>query len=418
MGILVDELKDKVPATYISSLLDGFPKSQSIVRVVLEKVRRLKVKNLWKKILTENNKQTRLFEKGIDPDPSKLQGLFKELDILNNGNQQILKSLSSISPKEIDWLWWNFIPRGSLTLFVGDPGDGKSILCEYLAARFSKGDPLPDKSSPGQTGNIIFITAEDGLADTVRVRADEAGANCEKIHVLDGLLNNEIFSLVKHIPQIETEIERIGDVCLIVFDPITAFDVPIISSSKDAGKTVRARLIPIVRIAEKYNVAVIGVTHCNKDQAKKAIYRVLGDIAFAAAARTVWLIQRDENDETHQRRFFSPLKYNLCKNPTTLAFSIDGPLGHPKITFEPDPVDISATELLSDDESKDNYSALKEAREWLREILKEKSISAKEILKIAREDGISERTLKRAKSQLNVESFKADSGWFWGVRNA
>jgi len=190
-----------------------------------------------------------------------------------------------------------------------------------------------------------------------------------------------------------------------------------VSSSKDVRKTVRARLVPIIRLAEKYGIAIIGVTHCNKDSAKKAIYRVLGDIAFIAAARTVWLIHRDENDETHQRRFFSPLKYNLCKDPATLAFSIDGPLGHPKITFEAEPVDISAAELLADAEGQERYSALREAKKWLRQTLQDGPVLAREVFKSAKVNGISKPTLNRAKPYVAI-SYKNTEGWFWRLKDA
>jgi len=174
IGILAEELNGKVPAAYISGLLNGFPKSLATLNVVLEKIRRLKIRNLKDKILSEANKENRLLEKGLEPDLTQLRSLFEELDDLINRNSEILKPLSSISPKEINWLWPNCIPTGSLTLFAGDPGDGKSILCEYLAARLSKGDQLPDHENFAHKGSTIFITAEDNLSDTVRVRADEA----------------------------------------------------------------------------------------------------------------------------------------------------------------------------------------------------------------------------------------------------
>ena len=419
IAILAVDLDKKVPATFISSLLDGFPKSLATVEVVTEKIRRLENKKIGGKIIQEAQKQGEFILKGLPSDTTCIRSLFEELDVVNQNNKPVLKLLDDIAAKNVDWLWWNRIPEGSLTLFVGDPGEGKSILCEYLAARLSKGERLPDKADFEKKGSTIFLTAEDNLADTVRVRADDAGADCRKIHVLDGLINDEIFLLSKHLSFLEKEIKRIGDVLLLVLDPITAFGIPLLSSSKDEGKTVRARLTPLVKLAEKYNIAVIAVSHCNKDQAKKAVYRVIGSIDFIAAARTVWLIQRDENDETHSRRFFSPLKYNLCKNPETLAFSIEGPLGHPKITFEKDPVDMSAGELLADKEEKENWSCLREAEIFLKETLKTgEALSSKEIYKLASSEDIAIRTLKRAKDRMKIHIYQENRQWLWRLESA
>lgn len=412
--ILSEDLDRKVPVSYITSLLDGFPRSEATPEVVNEKLRRLKNKRIGGLIIQEAQKRGEDILKGVPTDIGKIRSLFTEFDSINENNTPVLKLLDDIAPRNVDWLWWNRIPKGSLTLFVGDPGEGKSILCEYLAARLSKGERLPDKADFKKTGSTIFLTAEDNLADTVRVRADDAGADCKKIHVLDGLINDEIFLLSKHLTFLEKEIQRISDVLLLVLDPITAFGVPIMSSSKDEGKTVRARLTPLVKLAEKYNISVVAVSHCNKDQAKKAVYRVLGSIDFIAAARTVWLVQSDENDESHNRRFFSPLKYNLCKNPETLAFSIDGPLGHPKITFEKDPVDMSAGELLADKEEKENWSREREAQIFLKETLKNsEALTSKEIYKLADIEGISVATLKRAKRKMKIHVFQENRQWQW-----
>ena len=55
---------------------------------------------------------------------------------------EIIKA-SEITPKEVRWLWYPYIPFGKITLLQGDPGDGKSKLMLSLAALLSKGAPLP-----------------------------------------------------------------------------------------------------------------------------------------------------------------------------------------------------------------------------------------------------------------------------------
>ena len=108
------------------------------------------------------------------------------------------------------------------------------------------------------------------------------------------------------------------DVQAVVFDPISTYMSGLLINNENE---VRAALAPLNRIAEKYQLAIIGVSHLNKDQAKRALYRLSGSIAFVAVARTVWLVKKDEDSD---RRFLAPLKYNILKDPTTLAFKING----------------------------------------------------------------------------------------------
>jgi hypothetical protein len=196
----------------------------------------------------------------------------------------------------------------------------------------------------------------------------------------------------------------------VIFDPITAF-MGDIESNKVTH--VRAALAPLTRMAEKHKVAIIAISHLNKDTAKKAIYRTMGSIAFVAAARTVWLVQRDEDDPKRGRRFFAPLKHNICKDPSTLAFTISGAIGHPKIEFDSMPVDITTEELLGDENQKDRISAVRQAKIILHEILKNGAVPASDAYKAAASEGISRRTLERAKAQLGVLTFQKDRQWHW-----
>lgn len=50
-------------------------------------------------------------------------------DYLNNipAKLEVIKA-NEITPKEVRWLWYPYIPFGKVTLLQGDPGDGKSKL--------------------------------------------------------------------------------------------------------------------------------------------------------------------------------------------------------------------------------------------------------------------------------------------------
>jgi len=332
-----------------------------------------------------------------------------------DGLRPILTKLETVTPEKIDWLWGNRIPLGKLTLIVGDPGHGKSYLCLYLAAHVTTGKLWPDLDDPIPKGSVILLTAEDGIADTVRIRADAMGADCSKIYIFEGVKNPdseepEFFNLIKHMPFLEKAIKKIRDVRLIIIDPITAYLGNIEANSNAA---IRAALAPPASLAEKERVAIVGVSHLNKDIAKRAVYRAMGSVAFVAAARAVWAISRDEEDDEHRRRFLTPLKTNLSVDPSSLAFSI----GNEGVLFEPEPVDITIEEALSVKDEEET-GLLGQAIEWLQQLFAdENAIPATEIKKQAAENGISERTLKRAKKRLGIRSEKQgrdkERKWLW-----
>ncbi len=104
-----------------------------------------------------------------------------------NDNKAELKmiKMSDVQSQTVDWLWYPFIPYGKLTIIQGDPGDGKTTLVLNIAARLSKGEGLDNDMKVTEPVNIIYQTAEDGLADTVKPRLELAEAVCERIMVID-----------------------------------------------------------------------------------------------------------------------------------------------------------------------------------------------------------------------------------------
>lgn len=337
----------------------------------------------------------------------------KEEKPLEKGIKPILTSLDSIDPEPVEWLWFNRIPLGKLSLIVGDPGNGKSFLGIYLAAHVTTGDHWPDIGAPILKGSVIILTAEDGLADTVRIRADAVGANVKKIKILEGIINKEgeqeFFNIKEHLQALKQAIKQLKDVRLVIIDPITAY-----LGKVDSHKTseVRNVLAPLVSLAEKHKFAIVAITHLNKNDALKAIYRTMGSLAFIATARAVWAISKDDNDEGSTRRLFFPLKTNLSINPTGLAFNIVDT----QVVFEEQPVDVNVEEALSKEKSEET-TALDEATTWLKEALEDSPIAAADIFRMAKDNHISDATLRRAKKRLNVQSYKEgirqEGKWFW-----
>jgi RecA-family ATPase len=100
------------------------------------------------------------------------------------GPRLLVTTLSGVEPEEVNWLWPGRIPRGKTTLLAGDAGLGKSYLSLDIAARVSTGGTWPDGGDVAE-GDVLIVTAEDGLADTVRPRLDNLGADVSRVHHID-----------------------------------------------------------------------------------------------------------------------------------------------------------------------------------------------------------------------------------------
>jgi len=325
--------------------------------------------------------------------------------IKNRGKGPNVISFLDVKSKPLDWLWHNKIPANNLSLIVGDPGAGKSLLTLWIAAKISKGQDWPDAKN-NDPGSVIILSAEDNPEDTIKVRLEQVKADCSKIHQL----YPAEFTLKGVIKELDSAIKEIPDIRAIIIDPISSY-MQGIKGSDNIG--VRSALAPLSELANKNSITILAVQHLNKDQAKKAIYRTMDSVAYTAAARSVWLVQKDEDSEDFNRRLFVPLKANNCKNPTTLAFRIDGPLGLPAIHFESDPVNVNANELLADEETKDRFSAKEEAKHFIREALKDGPVEADQMDKWAKDNGISPATLNRAKPLVGAKSYQENKQWWW-----
>ena len=316
------------------------------------------------------------------------------------------RQYSEIEPQPVKWLWEQRIALGKLSLLVGPPGLGKTFIACDISARVSTGEAFPDGTYPPE-GEAAILTAEDGAGDTLRPRLDAAGANVAKVHHIDGICSSDgkpmFFSLSEHLRQLDEWLVAHSEARLVVIDPISAF---LGDADSHRNSEVRAILGPVAELAERHGVAIVGITHLSKGQAK-AINRVIGSIAFVAAARAAWMIAKDPDDE--ERRLCLPIKNNLGK-AGGLAYRFVGEGQATRIEWDPTPVLVSADEIDIDDNER---TPIGEAEEWLTAQLEDAAVPSKAILKKAKADGIAERTLKRAKKELDVKSEKEGKNWVW-----
>ena len=179
-----------------------------------------------------------------------------------------LISMSEINAEEVQWLWYPYIPLGKLTILQGDPGEGKTSFILAVIAALTRGDPLPECERAAEPMNVIYQTAEGGLADTIKPRLESAGADCTRVLVIDE--GKRELTLCD--ARLEEAICRTG-AKLIVLDPLQAY----LGSDVDMHRAneVRPVLKRLSLMAERTQCAVILIGHMNKAQGLKSGYRGL-----------------------------------------------------------------------------------------------------------------------------------------------
>jgi putative DNA primase/helicase len=248
------------------------------------------------------------------------------------GFKPVVEVFSDLKPTRVKWLWDRRIPRGKLTLICGDPGLGKSTAMIDIAARLTVGRDLPDDDTTHSPCSVLFLSAEDDPEDTTLPRFMAAGGDTKRAMVLTAVRERvqsdngkEVdlpLSLDIHLGAIEEAITT-HQVALLIIDPLTAF-LGDTNSFTDAD--VRSVLMPLSKLAERLDVAIVLIMHLNKSTTQAAIYRPGGSIAFVAAARAAHVIADDPEDFTGRTRLFLPLKGNLSVRASGLRFLLDSHL--------------------------------------------------------------------------------------------
>jgi hypothetical protein len=333
--------------------------------------------------------------------------------------EEIGKLLSSVEPEEVSWLWPSWLALGKLALVDGDPGLGKSAMTLDLAARVSSGRGFPDGAQCEPSG-VVLLSAEDGLADTIRPRLDVAEADTSKILALATVPNenghDRLLSIPEDLALIEKGIRRVG-ARLVVVDPLMAFLSGETNSHRD--QDVRRALAPLAGLADRTGAAVLVIRHLNKASANNPLYRGGGSIGIIGAARLAFVVGKDPRDEN--RRVLASTKNNLAPPPQSFMFGLEeAKSGSVRVNWLGQS-EVSAKDILATPQDHEHADARGEAVEFLNQVLADGPLPAKQVIVEADDAGIAEKTLRRAKKILgvivyreNITGEKRGSGrWLW-----
>jgi len=337
-----------------------------------------------------------------------------------------LQSAADITPEAIHWLWNGWLAAGKFHILGGAPGTGKTTLAIALAATVSSAGRWPD-GTKAEAGNVLIWSGEDDPANTLVPRLIASGANLERVKFVTGTKGsggNSPFDPAKDMTGLRDVAQSWGNVRLLIVDPV----VSAVAGDSHKNADTRRSLQPLVDLGAALKCAVIGITHFSKGTAgRDPTERITGSIAFAALARVVMIAAKKEQVEAGKpSRMLARSKSNIGPDEGGFAYDlrqIELPQ-HPGVftshvvwgtAIEGTARDILASADASDDT---DGGVLGEAREFLKDLLANGSVSVKAVKLAAIEAGISFATVKRAKKAIGVvaEKIAMNSGWNWKIQ--
>lgn len=330
----------------------------------------------------------------------------------------IVVRLSDVEPEKVSWLAPGTLPFGKFVIIEGDPGTSKSTLTLDLAARITRGQSVLG-AAPHEPRNVVLVTFEDGLADTVRPRIDALGGDASRVFVFRAVAIGDAGD--EREPTLPDDVEHLRAIieehaaALVIIDPLGAALGEDTDSHKDASvRRVTARL---ARLAEDTGACVLGVRHLIKGAATNALRAGGGSIAFVASARVAMVVSLHPDDgdkpQHERRRVLACVKNNLAPHPASRMFELWQPEGHehPRMRW------LGESPLSADDLNAAHSSAAPEERDaaservdWLREVLSAGPVDSKEVVKLCRAMGYNDRSLRRTAHAMGVRIRREGSG--------
>lgn len=306
-------------------------------------------------------------------------------------------------------------------MLAGAPGTGKTTLGLNLAAIITRGDEWPD-GAQSRPGNLLIWSGEDSLHDTLLPRLLAHQADLQRVYFINHVIENNkprSFEPSQDIPKLYDKARQIGDVRLIMIDPV----VSVVAGDSHKNTEVRRALQPLVELSEQLKAAVLGISHFSKSSmGRDPLERITGSIAFGALARIVLATVKTRDS----KRLLVRTKSNLGPDGDGYYYQIKqiALSSHPNISASQmewgDFVEGSAEGLLIDTSPQtmpDKRSTFAEAVDFLKVLLAEGPVLKQMVAAKAKEAGFTEMTLRRAKTFLNIRSvhdgYGTGSVWKW-----
>lgn len=342
-----------------------------------------------------------------------------------HGRRLVLTCAASIKPRRVRWGWEGRIAQGTLALLAGREGLGKSTLGSWIAAQVTRGS-LPGEYL-GQPKSVLVCATEDSWEHTLVPRLMAAGADLNRVFRVEVLSADDIqvgLSLPRDLHQLEQNAKD-HDAALLILDPLTSRLDGGLDTHKDSE--VRRALEPLVAVADRAGMSIIGLMHHNKSGAVDPLQLVMGSKAFTAVARSVHTVIPDPDDDTGARRLFGSPKNNLGRGDLpTLGFTVEkhvipteeGPAETGRLVWGAES-SHSISDAMRQTADGDDRTAIGEAAAWLEDYLADNGGTApsSDCKRAGAKEGHSESAIKRAHKRLRLvtESRGFPRKSFWSL---
>lgn len=333
---------------------------------------------------------------------------FKDMGVYAESKLQLV-CLDRVEMKGVDFLYKPQIPKGKIVIIGAHPGTGKTFIACYLAACVSRGAQFFDiPYMLSEPGKVIYITTEDGIADTIVPRLMWCGADLSKIYTIEDPKGELKFS---NIDAFDSYLNQVRPV-LMILDPFQSF----LGGKVDGNSAneIRALLNPVIALAEKYDTTIVFICHYNKNNRGDAITRILGSMDTMATARSYLALGNVPGDQ-NGTKYMSHEKSSTQAAGRTILFRIDPDNGG---------VVFSGTSNLKQSDyasleagRKDDTASIFEAKMLISENMVDGRCEVKEIKELAKANGMSGKTLQRARAEMGLkvirEGFGKNSKCYW-----
>ena len=330
----------------------------------------------------------------------------------------VIINAEDITPRAVEWLWPGKFALGKLVLLGGVPSTGKTTISHSIVSIVSNGGQWPFSHDRAPRGRAIILTCEDDLDDTVAPRLIAAGADLNRVSVVQSVADqaddgHKPFVLARDLHHLDGLLKERPDTLLVIFDPLSAY-LGAADSHRDAD--VRQVLGPLCQLAADHRITVLGIGHLNKNEAQSAMARFMGSGGIIAAARSAYLTASIDG-----QLMMLPVKNNLAphEDASGLTYEIRSTVVANGITTSlvewTGETEMWANEALAKESAKNRAPKVLAAKEFLVDFLTDGPKRQIDIMAEGYSQGHAKRTLKRARIELGYESKKDgfSAGWRW-----
>lgn len=326
-------------------------------------------------------------------------------------------ALTEFDSRPIEWLWPAWLPRGVVTLMDGNPGVSKSTLVADLVARITTGTPWPD-GAPATTppGRVMWITTEDDPGRVLRPRIEAAGGDASLVR----FVTSEVVFPGAEIPFRELTVARAAEplgLALVILDPLFSHIDAKVKSIADAEMR-QGVMNPLNRVAEAARVGILVVRHYNKDVTASALNRGAGSLGgIVGAARALWSVTLDPEDETGETKAVGVAKLNYARAKPPLRYKVVDRVPPGWIVGTVSGIEWLGEAAVSIDRMVAEKPGVGDAMAALEEILGLGLMPAKGVESLMRSRGFGRDATRSAAARLRIVKTKAGmtGGWTWAL---